>query len=595
MEKICFNFGSDITHETLYSQNLGYGFVDLDNLKGASNSEQALYCGGWNLNRLYSDSWKNSLSSDSSENAPGVEITSPKFAMIFKADVPNEGAYRISLTINASNKAVKDMTVYTGRRNVVARNINIEPGNSRTISFISYVAPYIPAMTSGIYDEKSIYISATGENARFSKLEIEKADVPTLFIAGDSTLTDQNAPFPYYPYASCAGWAQSLNQYFDNLAICNQAHSGMTTNCFRDDGHWDIVKSHVKHGDVVILQFGHNDQKRRNLSAFGGYINNLRWYVSQIRSIGASPIIVSPISRIPFTDRGEYRSLLSAHALACRMVCDELKVPFIDLHEMTFDFLKKMGEEKSHDYYIPGDITHTNDYGAQKYVSFVIDEIRNQKIEPLYTMLKDIEAFNFSPDNDSKKIPECDMGNFKINPPYTDIAGIPQYSYIVRAFDLGLLDPCVLHIHPEDIMPRAQFLMVYFKALRINGKRPYNGKYCDLSRYEWDSSYVEACIDENLIDESTVSRSRFRPDDALTYGEFASFVIRGMKPNVSDRDIPLGECMKKALELNLIPANAVSDKAISRADCYKGLVILMDLIDNKNKALPSDAEIHPVG
>ena len=75
-------------------------------------------------------------------------------------------------------------------------------------------------------------------------------------------------------------------QYFDGLAVCNQAHGGMTTNCFRDDGHWDIVCRNIRPGDIFMMEFGHNDQKRRNLRPFGQYAANLRWYIHEIRKTG---------------------------------------------------------------------------------------------------------------------------------------------------------------------------------------------------------------------------------------------------------------------------------------------------------------------
>jgi hypothetical protein len=179
--------------------------------------------------------------------------------------------------------------------------------------------------------------------------------------------------------------------------------------------------------------------------------------------------------------------------------------------------------------------------------------------------------------------------------PYVDIEGIPEYAEIKKALENWLLDPCVLHLHPNDIMPRAQFLMVYFKAFRLSGKRPYLGEFCDLSRYEWDSSYVQACIDEGLIDKTTVNNGRFRPDEALTNGEFASFVVRGLAKSVSEREINMESCFNKAISLKLVSSKAIPSEAITRAQCYAGLVKVMEILDNANEALPEDAEVHPVG
>lgn len=592
MYKKTFTFGTNLTPSTLFTEEQGYGFVDQGHLPGNTKSEQALFSGGWNLRPSAQTEWKHSLIA-----APeGVRIQMDRFVMIFKVLVPEEGTYRITVKINAGSEAIPSMALFSGRRNLVERDICVPSGQSYEKSFLTYVAPYIPAMTSIPCTEKAIYISAVGQSACFSEICIEKTESPVLFIAGDSTLTDQNAQFPYYPYDSCGGWAQVISQYFSTLAVCNQAHSGMTTNCFREDGHWDIIKNHLKKNDIVLLEFGHNDQKRRNLSAFGGYLNNLRWYSKEIRQQGAYPVLLSPISRIPFQDNGRYRSLLTTYAKACQMAAEECQIPFIDLHTLTFHLWCRIGTEAASDYFIKGDITHTNDYGADQIAAFVVSEILRQSIEPLNSLLDFSEKKVFLPDQDTKEVPvETNTSTFSIAIPYVDIQGIPQYQDMVQALQEGLLDPCVMHLHPFEDMPRAQFLMVLFKALRITGKRPYLGEFCDLSKYEWDSSYVQACIEENFIDPVTVSNGRFRPDDALTREEFSSFVIRGMQKNRLERDLSLKDCLEKAIQKGILSAKGNGSDRICRADCYAGLVRVMEQMGKKNTALPNDTEIHPVG
>jgi len=587
-----FSFHNTVSPVPFFTEEQGFGFVDPSHLPGSTKSEQALYLGGWNLRPSARKEWPDSLII----SPTGVTVQIDRFVMVFKILVPEEGSYRVTLKATAGTEGIEHMMLFSGRRNLMERDIFVAPGQSYQKSFLTYVAPYIPAMTHIPSTEKAIYISAVGKHATFSEITVEKVKSPILFIAGDSTVTDQNALFPYYPYGSCAGWGQVISQYFETLAVCNQAHSGMTTNCFRDDGHWDILKERIQSNDIVMLQFGHNDQKRRNLSAFGGYLNNLRWYIKEIRKRGASPILLSPISRIPFQDRGSSRSLLAAHAQACQMAAEECQVPFIDLHTLTFRLWCQMGE-KAQDYFMKGDITHTNDYGANQIAAYVVSELIRQSIEPLSSLLSSSEKKPFLPEQDTKEIPDEpeERGMFQIAIPYVDIQGIPQYDAMIQALQKGLLDPCVMHLHPFDPMPRAQFLMVLFKALRMTGKRPYLGEYCDISRYEWDSSYVQACVEKNLIDPTTVLDSKFRPDDALTKEEFSSFVIRGMKEHPLERELSLKQCLTEAIQKKIVSAEGNGSDPICRADCYAGLVQVMDLMNNENMALPSDVELHPVG
>ena len=68
-----------------------------------------------------------------------------------------------------------------------------------------------------------------------------------------------------------------------------------------------------------------------------------------------------------------------------------------------------------------------------------------------------------------------------------------------------------------------------------------------------------------------------------------------MASNSKERNISIDDCFRNAKTLNFIPHETDRNDFISRADCYKGLVILMDTINNTGQSLPSDVEIHPVG
>ncbi|MDD6789614.1 MAG: GDSL-type esterase/lipase family protein [Lachnospira sp.] len=574
----------------MYCQEKGFGFVDLLHTEGKTDAARALRAGGWNLRR----SRMTGLADSVCASHQGVFVTSPRNVAVFKADVPDFGTYRVRVELDAGD-AVQNMSLFAGRRNLIWRGICVPAGANFSREFFVNVTPYIPALTATPDSESAVYISVTGENAGLSRIYIERADVPVLYIAGDSTVTDQNAPAPYYPYGCGNGWAQDLAQYFPSAAICNFAHSGMTTNCFRDDGHWDILWQYLRPGDMVLIQFGHNDQKRRNLAAFGGYINNLRWYVKKIRERNAFPVICSPISRIPETDPDTKKpySLLALHALAAGQAAQELQVPFIDLHDRTFRLWCRLGDAV-HDYFNDG--THTNEYGGCRIAGIVAEEIRRQNIQPAAKLLGADTPEVFSPDADTKELPEepAGPGMFDIDLPYVDISGCSQRAGIEKAFRGGLLDPCVMHLHPGDTLPRAQFLMVLFKALRLSGVRPYEGHFTDLGRYEWDSSYVQACLNEDLIDPETVTADLFRPDAPLTCAEFASFAERGMVNVQLRAGVSLDAAFARALSDGVLPPGVQPDAPVTRGDVYAGLARVMELLGTSGQALPRDAEIHPV-
>lgn len=548
--------------------------VDLNKVKGNTKEQKIISGGGWGLRQAVHNDGDNKIS-------------------VYELPVKEYGTYKV--TVKLQGKGL--VRLFTNRRNLVSRDIKLIEGEDKTLTFAVNVTEYIPAITSIPYEDKSIYVSVCGD-ASVTEFEAISESVPVLYVAGDSTLTDQMSLAPYYQKNTCGGWAQMMEQYFSDVAVCNFAHSGLTTNCFKDDGHLDIVLKHIKPGDYFMLQFGHNDQKRRNLAAFSGYINNLRWYVSLIRKKGATPIICSPISRIPIDDEqyGTKVSLLSAHALACKQASIELNVPFIDLHELTFNQWLEFGDATPN-YFM--DATHTNDFGAQLIAEFVASELTKLNVEGLSDKVIPINLATEHPDENTPIAPAepAKPGPFAEPIPYVDIKDDPLFPKLQEAYRGELLDPCIMHLHPNDDMPRAQLLMVLFKALRISGVRPYNGHYVDIARYEWDSSFVEACIVENLIGKAPwdiSSDDRFRPDDPLTYGEFASFCIRGIQSDKSKRDIDWITCFNQAKEKHIIKSDAAANAPIRRAEVYAGLVEVMNLLNTKDMDLPEGMEIHPV-
>lgn len=522
----------------------------------------------------------------------GVECSNKNYPLRFRADVPKNGVYAVSVTIRSKKEKVSGVHLYSGRRNLVKRDIVIEAGEAVTCRFYTHVCEYIPVMGKPPVEDQAIYVSLIGEGVCMESVSLEEAEVPTLFIAGDSLIGDYIGGYPYNPIINGGSWGQNMLQYFDGLAVCNQAHGGMTTNCFRDDGHWDIVCRNIRPGDIFMMEFGHNDQKRRNLRPYGQYAANLRWYIHEIRKRGAYPVIVTSLSRIPSRDEDGYYDLLEEYADSCRKVGKEWHVPVLDLHSYSFELLCKMGVENCKVYF--NDVTHTNDYGALLVAQYLAEEIRKQKIEPLYHCMNTFQGEPWKPDTslypsdavssdqkEEKPILSTDLPEL----PYADCKHIRQLNGLKEAMAKGLLDPCLKFYHPFDEMPRGQFLYLFFKAVKAPYKRPYQGEYCDIYKYEWDAQNVQAALDAGLIDKETTKDSRFRPDDALTGGELVSMMVRSLHP-MDDREWTIPQCEQQAKSLGLIWEGYQRDGWVNRADCTVALVHLMNLTEDEIKYLP---------
>ena len=573
-----------------------------------TDSYTALFNGGWNKRRL-AEIGNSANDADRNRNV-----------VVYRFDVTEFGTYRVEVSIRAFEKDLTNLSVFAGRRNMIDLNITVRKGEQYERSFYQAVFPYIPALSSKRIEDKCIYVSVAGVNAsdleKALEVKIIREDVPVVWVAGDSTVTDQIAGIPYYPYGSCAGWAQILSRYIKKAAVCNLAHSGMTSNCFRDDGHYAICQEFMKTGDFFIMQFGHNDQKRRNLSAFCGYYDNLKRYVSKVRNKGAEPIICSPISRIPLKLSAQEAaelsmpvrySLLTAYADAARKVAEELKVCFVDLHKMTFDKWVELGD-KAHDYFMPGDITHTNEYGAVLICDFFVEAMK-QLYDKGYSNVDQGDGVSgpffgeFLSDSDTRILPKEQPGPsiFDIEPPYVDIKKIPEYEDLAKALRYALLDPCVMYLHPYDTMPRGQLLMVMFAAFRMAGVRPYKKKFVDIKVDEWISGYVQALIENDLIDYSTYEKVQpdesldsdpkflFRPDAPLTFEELSQFLVLKLERK------KYANYTARAIELGLVDVNLFdAEKSMNRAQVYITLTKFMDIGNLERQDLPSDSEIHPV-
>ena len=599
-----------------------------------TDSELALQNGGWNYRRLVGNVTTNAGVGDKDKNCVDGKgkqgevcrdvLTTRREVcrdvVIIRKEVPEFGTYRVEVTITANEGDLNNLTLFAGRRNMIERGILISKGKTYKKTFYQAVTPYIPALSSKRNDDKCIFVSIAGlmdadAIEDMVSVGVTREDVPVIWIAGDSTLTDQNAGIPYYPYGSCAGWAQTLARYVEKAAVCNLAHSGMTTNCFRDDGHYAIFQEFAKPGDFFILQFGHNDQKRRNLAAFGGYADNLRRYIDEVRHMGVEPIICSPISRIPLEltedeakelSMARHYSLLQEYADAAESVAKEFKVPFVDLHEMTFRKWIELGEG-ARDYFMPGDITHTNEYGAVLIADYFADASREFNMGGMFGLTPDTmkcSGDNFVPTSDTKALPAeyPPPSPFEIEPPYLDLQDVTEAEKegIRKAFKYGLLDPCVMFIHPHDPMPRGQLLMVMFNAFRMNGTRPYKKKYPDIKVEEWISGYVQTMIEEGYLSESETS---FRPDDPLTFGELSAFLMTRyeaiMAKQAKSETVGALRGIKKSIASGILACKeSDADIAMTRAEVYAALADFMDKAKELSGAiseqLPENAEVHPV-
>ena len=255
------------------------------------------------------------------------------------------------------------------------------------------------------------------------------AGKPVVFITGDSTVKnadkDENGMW---------GWGAVANTVFDEtkIDIVNAAMAGRSCRSYLNEGRWDKVYNSLKPGDFVLIQFGHNDispidkpkyrgaiataadtchvykmqaakedlskqnvidQKLKSNTQVGSYevVFSFGWYlkkfIQDVREKGATPILVSLTPRNEWPN-GKIERRNDTYGKWYREVAEATGVEFVDLHNITADFLdKKCGKKEKAMKYFNHDHTHTSLLGAKTNAQSVAKGLRANN-SPLAKYLK---------------------------------------------------------------------------------------------------------------------------------------------------------------------------------------------------------------
>ena len=187
-------------------------------------------------------------------------------------------------------------------------------------------------------------------------------------MAGDSTAAVFEAGDPR------VGWGAVLAEQLVGVAVDPAARSGRSSKSYLDEGHWASLLSRVASGDLVLIEFGHNDQKldpARATDAGTTFRDNLRRYVSDARAHHGVPVLLTPICRRRF-EGGRIRPTHGDFPEATRAVAAATQTPLIDMTEQTRTLLEELGPEASTQLFAPDDNTHTNRRGASEIARLVV-------------------------------------------------------------------------------------------------------------------------------------------------------------------------------------------------------------------------------
>lgn len=234
-----------------------------------------------------------------------------------------------------------------------------------------------------------------------------------ILMAGDSTMADK----PLFKQVKDSlteesideaflerGWGQILPEFISpEGTVINFARNGRSTRTFVEEGLWSVLHDTISPGDIVIIQFGHNDGviTKKSYTNPTQFRLNFVAFVNEVRAKGGYPILCTPVARRKFDNKGVLETTHGDFPDIIREVAKQEEVPLIDMEILTSQWLKESGIEKSKEYFhqLPPrvsrlypqgleDNTHFNEKGAREVAQMFVDEVKRQNIKQITNLLK---------------------------------------------------------------------------------------------------------------------------------------------------------------------------------------------------------------
>jgi len=210
----------------------------------------------------------------------------------------------------------------------------------------------------------------------------------TIWMIGDSTMSvKQTKAYPE------TGWGMPFVYFWDSaVTVQNLAQNGRSTRTFLTENRWQPAIGNMQEGDYVFIQFGHNDEvpTKASYTTETEFKNNLVKYVSDTKNRKAVPVLLTPVARRKFNDKGMIEGTHEIYSAIVRQVAKENNVVLIDLDKKSQALLQQWGPDKSallFNHLLPGehpnypegkeDNTHFSELGARIMAELVLKEIND--------------------------------------------------------------------------------------------------------------------------------------------------------------------------------------------------------------------------
>ena len=241
-----------------------------------------------------------------------------------------------------------------------------------------------------------------------------------IFLAGDSTVKDYSAGAINNSGANRVegSWGEFLGYFIDDskYEVMDYAEGGRSSRTFIDgtkadgsDKFLDKIKKDMGAGDYLFIQFGHNDSSADYADRYvpvgkpdangvypltapsgeGKGDGSFKWYLQQYidaaKAVDATPVLVTPVSRMYFNDNGTIKPHHGAndeYVIATKQLARENGIECIDMYEISKDLYENSYKETGSDseaarLFAYGEKTHHSKLGGFILAAMMADTIEN--------------------------------------------------------------------------------------------------------------------------------------------------------------------------------------------------------------------------
>lgn len=225
-------------------------------------------------------------------------------------------------------------------------------------------------------------VALSAITATAKPVALEPRASPTIYLCGDSTMAKGGAG-----NGKTDGWGQYLGNY-TTTTVVNKAIAGRSARSYWEEGRFSAVTELLNKGDIVVIEFGHNDggspetndngrsdcpgtgEETCTSDADGSKVYTFTYYVAEATKAmvakGATVVLASQTPDNPWeTGSFVYAAPRFVGYQKTTAGLFATGVSFVDHFNAVDQMYKQLGDDAIAAFY-PSDHTHTSPEGADK-------------------------------------------------------------------------------------------------------------------------------------------------------------------------------------------------------------------------------------